>query len=469
MKNLIFYSKFLIICFLISCDSDSDGVSVSACINADKETVEVGETVTITNCSSNFTSFEYSYFDSLESQNATSTESTLELSFSRPGDYIVSIEASDDDGNTNTSQISITVNEFTDKLILIDIPDDFQSIPLSAGIDETTGNFYYVDIFGESTGNDGYYYKELNGDYEEISNTFLRDRTENGGSAFRESLPNGDKTITMINSFSSSYFSRQITLNSTGGVSVDFTGIRVIYGNLDFNGNKIYFGAEIESNNNFPAIEIRDTDNNILETRIYTDLGFEKAIISDMIALDDGYVAFGGSFENDGNRINNYTPLLIFFDSDLEIIETKTYPDTQLISSDVFVSFDSLNDFMHIEKLSSGNIVTYGLGELRVTDSNGQELFSELTTNSSSNGGVLLNLGDSFIVSKRGYLTKYDASGNVIKEIYTNGDIATNLTLDGDKVVFISAFQSTDSNNISIFVPFIGAVDTDLNFIDLNN
>ncbi|WP_010183026.1 hypothetical protein, partial [Aquimarina agarilytica] len=274
------------------------------------------------------------------------------------------------------------------------------------------------------------------------------------------------------NTFSTSFFSREIKIDPENKVAVDFTGISVVYGNIAFNENRIFFGSESKFNEEsqvterYPAIEIRNEDNVVVDTKIYmnTELDFKNTIISDMIEIDTGYVAFGGGFSNDGNSINSYTPLLIFFNTDLEITKTKLYPNSKLALSDTFLTFNSLNSLMHIEKLASGKLVTYGLGELRIMDLNGEELILKGT----QGGGFLLKLEDSFIISQRGFLTKYDESGNVIKEIYTKADITSNLILDKERILFVTASQTTEPDKVSLFKPFIGAVDKNLNFINLN-
>jgi len=470
LSLLTLFSLFI----LYSCnEEDTEDFSLSTCINVDKEIIDVGEIVKISNCSTNYTSFEFQYFDDRQNEQVTSTDSILELSFSTPGNYTISLMISDQNGNSETETVSITVNDVTDKLFLIDTPQDFSSMPLAAGLDEITGDIYYIDSFGLLTGRMAYRYRVLDAEFNEVSNTFLRERTENGGSAFRLSFPNDKKIIYMVNTFSTSYFSRQITISQSNNIAVDFTGISVVNGSLNLNDNRLFFGSESEYINeeqrfkNYPAIEIRDNANDIVERKIFTDLNFQNSIISDLIVVDDGFVAFGAAFENDGNSLLNYTPLLIFFDPNLEITEIKEFTSSQLNSSDTFISYDNLNRFMHIEKLSSGNLVTYGLGEIRVMNSKGEELFSRIVTNLS--GGTLLKLNDSFVISRRGYLAKYDETGNLIKEIFTNGVVTTNLNLKDDRIIFVSAFESKDSDNITVFRPFIGEVDTDLNFIDLNN
>ncbi len=465
----------------LSCSSDNSDESFAgpkSCIELSKDTIEVGEEITIKSCSSNFKSLEYTYSVNNGFDTTRITDPSFTTSFSKPGNYTITLTVINETGTSNSKTATITVNDIIQNYIYIDTPQAVGSLPLGAGIDENSGNLFFIDRFGNILGKKRYYYKEYDSSFNFVSSTLLREETEGAANANRSLLDNGDMLITTVHVLNSSYFSREIKISGNNTApTVNRTNISVINGNLPFNTNRIFYGSnkeyvDIEQRwKNYPAIEIRDGNNTTLETKEFKSLEFSNSIIGDMIKTSNGYLGFGGAFDIDGSSFTNYTPVLYFFNQNLELIARKSYENSTLRTS-TSLSYRSLDSQFNVEELDSGNIVMYGLGEMRVVNKDGDEILSEIMSDTIFYTQGLIDLGDSFVLSTRGYLKKYDDQGSFIKKVHFKGDITPNLLLKDNQILLISGYQTSDSidgQNYSLYRMFIGAVTKNLNFINLNN
>jgi hypothetical protein len=124
-------------------------------------------------------------------------------------------------------------------------------------------------------------------------------------------------------------------------------------------------------------------------------------------------------------------------------------------------SSDSLNGSFHLEKLANGNLAMYAMGELWITDSNGNTVYSEYFEDTSNNQ-ALISLEDSFIISTRDYLKKYNASGSLIDELKYGGQYLPEILRDGDSLFFVAGYENGEQ-----IKTFYGSTDLELNLISL--
>lgn len=76
----------------------------------------------------------------------------------------------------------------------------------------------------------------------------------------------------------------------------------------------------------------------------------------------------------------------------------------------------------------------------------------------------MFSLGDSFVISTNGYLRKFDANGNQIKELSYVGDYLPDLLEINGKLFFIAGYESNDGVKM-----LYGMADTSLNLIPLGS
>ena len=180
-----------------------------------------------------------------------------------------------------------------------------------------------------------------------------------------------------------------------------------------------------------------------------------------MIAIEGGFVAYGGVFKANTvpPYISSYYPLLLFFDDSYNLVSHLVYDDSSLtVNVD---SSDHLNGSFHLEKLSNGNLVMYAMGELRVTDAGGNTLFSQYFEDTPNNQ-ALVNLGDSFVISTRDYLKKYSSSGSQITELKYGGQYLPEILRDGESLFFVAGYEDEE-----LIKTFYGSTDLNLNLISL--
>ncbi len=476
MRKIIFLASFICSSLFLSCSSDdSEPVQPVACFEISKNEIIVGEEVQVSDCSENATELVFSY--KINGEDITTSVSQFSIEFSIPGEYQITLRASNAEGGVHTIFKNITVLNGESNFKYFDYPLGINAIPLGSGIDTDTQTLYFIEDnrnFSGQTSEQKLIYREIDLD-NTIKQSLFVGSTEGSrfsGHCIRTKNSSNQLTFDLIRSDINSSLSFTIAENGTF-VSEGFTSLKATHGNIDFNNGKAFYGANfefIDSTKKFsPVIEIRDANNTVTKTNTYT-VNLPNAIIGDVIETSHGYLGYGASFEHNNNDLTLYTPVLYFFDTNLDLVDYKTYENSPQRSFDIPLFY--LSSWFHIEELNSGNIVLYGLDEMIVTNSEGVELKSEKFGDLSYAEG-LVNLGDSFIISTPDFLRKFDSSGNEIKNVFFDGDYTPNLFLKDNTIFFISAYNTTDTienlGNLSIRKTFMGAVDKDLNFVDLNN
>ena len=196
-------------------------------------------------------------------------------------------------------------------------------------------------------------------------------------------------------------------------------------------------------------------------------------MLADMIKTIDGYIAFGGTFDKNIILpfIQNYSPVLTFFDSNLVITKTVVYNHSVLGAE--ITEANHLNGAYHLIQLSNGNLATYGNGELTVTASDGG-LIKTHYFNEDNNIQAMISLGDAFVISTGdGYLRKYDPNGTEIKKLKYNGNFIPEFLEINNKLFFVAGYRTKESilnlGELSVIKTLYGAVDKELNLISLES
>jgi len=461
MKNL--YLALLSIILLASCSKDdiNDGDSstaLEACFEISKDTVAVGENLQLTNCSKNAITFSYNL-----GNGKSSTEESPIIVYQNGGNFTIALTVTDDEMETKTFSRQIVVTEAESKYLFPDIPVGFSGIPLETGIDPNNGNIYSIELLEDNVGSGGskFYYRELDEDYMLTSN-YIADKPFNSNSAFVNFYPSGNKNFVFSRTLEGLYGTQEVTYNSGWGFlnSIN-SATKHSYGYLPDGVDFLYYGTEEDNGIYKTAIERRNASGDAFEVFL-NDLEDEDSMIGDMIKTGSGYIAFGGVFtKNDtAPKIDDYEPLLIFFDSSFTITSYIVFDDSVL--EDKISTSNDLNGSYHVEQLSNGNIVMYSNGELIVADASGTQI-SSTYFEGTKNNQALISLEDSFILSSDNYLRKFDASGTQIKEIKYNGNYLPEI-LEIDNTLFFIAGYDIDGE-IKLFY---GSSDKNLNLINLN-
>ena len=473
MKNI--YVLFLCIAVFYSCSKDETGpdpvanpkIDLKACFTVNKDTVSVGEELHITSCSKDATTFSYQF-----GNGETSVEENPKIILQEGGDYNITLTVSDDKQNTDTHSHAIYVTSAESKYIYPTIPNGFIGFPLGIGIHPTNNKPYYIDVFEDYAGTEGakFYYRELDENYIPSSN-YIADKPYNTGGGFVNFLSSGNMNFHFSRTLSDFYGTQEITLNSSWDyVSSINSASKHSYGYLSVDGNFLYFGTQKEGDLYKTAIEKRNASGDAFEI-LLNAFGDADSMIGDMVRTSDGYIAYGGVFAKNTSApyITLYKPLLVFLDTNLNITSHALFEDSVLDTK--VSSVNDLNGSYHLEQLSNGNIVTYGNGELTVFDVTGTKI-SSTYFNGTKNNQALVSLGDSFIISTDGYLRKFNVYGNQTKEIKYNGNYMPGILDIDNQLFFVAGYDTTDIvegvGNLSVVKIFYGAVDKDLNLIDLN-
>ncbi len=122
---------------------------------------------------------------------------------------------------------------------------------------------------------------------------------------------------------------------------------------------------------------------------------------------------------------------------------------------------DQLNGSFHLEQMDNGNLVMYALGEMRVTNSSGTTL-SRKYFETTGNNQALVGLGNSFVISTRDFLKKYNAEGSLLKEYHYGGQYLPEIKLLNDELFFVAGYDNNDLVHL-----FYGKTDLNLNPVPL--
>ena len=463
MKHL--YTLLCCILLIYSCSKDSKDnddpqtAELQACFEISKDTLSVGQTLEITDCSKGASSYAYNF-----GNGQTSAEVNPAVAYQEGGDFNIDLTVTNEAMETKTFSRQVHVTSAASKYIYPSIPDGFSALPMEAGINPNNGNIYAIELLEDMLGSGGakYYYKELDASFNFTSN-YLADKPFESNSAFVNFYPSGNMNFVFSRTLAGLYGTQEITFNSGWGF---LTGINSAtkhsYGYLPDGINFLYFGTEDDGGLYKAAVERRNASGDAFEVFL-GDLGDDDAMIGDMIATGSGFIAFGGIFTKNTTapQITDYKPVLIFYDSSLAIMSHIVF-STSVLDSKIS-SANDLNGTYHLQQLSNGNIVMYGNGELIVADASGNVLNTSYFEGTNNNQ-ALISLGDTFILSSDNYLRKFDVTGSQIKELKYNGNYLPEI-LEISNTLFFAAGYDVDGE----IKMFLGAADKDLNLIDLNS
>jgi PKD repeat protein len=466
MKKIIFIIPIVLI--FLSCSSDENEQTeeqVTACFEINKDILEVGEGIQITNCSIGASSYEFNF-----GNGTTSNENSPLISYENSGEYTITLRVTSENGITKTASKNITINPIENNFLYAPVLEGDFIFPINFSY--VDNSFYYIENFQNifSNGSGKYNYVEIDLVNKSFTKKYISDRDYNSGNAFINTLDNNNKLFYAVRSLSDRIQSRGIIFDSNwqfqSGIG---SSTKVLYGSLNDNGNYLYYGSfrELSINDLYksPSIEIRNGLGVMNERKTYNQI--EQGFIGDLIKTDTGFMAFGGITNPiDFSTFDNYRPLIIFLNNSYEYVSHVAYENTTIST----ISNNSLNGSFHIEKLSN-NYIAYSHNEFRIISSTGDEIL-KTSLAEQSDIQALVSLGsDGFIISTKNYLRKYDVNGNLIKSLMFNGRLTPNLYLKDNQIYFASGYDSNYTNSVGVFSvtkSFIGSVDKDLNIINLN-
>ena len=460
------YLLILLLFALISCSKDSleennpdpDETALQACFEMSQETILTGEILQITSCSSGATEFLYDF-----GNGDASTKENPVIVYQDAGNYTIELTVSNDKGKTSSYDREINVVSNEGFYYYPDIYEGFSSTPLELGVNPNTGNRYYIELLEDKVGSDGskFYYRELSAELGS-EGQYLADKPYNSNSAFVNFLPTGKQNFVFARTLNSLYGTQEVTYNLAWAFQNGIQSAKKhSYGALESEGNYLYYGTNKPADFHEAAIEIRNGNGDAFQVISNAIPDHENATIGDLIAVEGGFIAYGGVFKANAvpPYISEYYPLLIFFDDAYNITSHIIFEGSTLTG--VVDASDDLNGSFHLEKLSNGNLVMYAMGELRITDATGITLFNQYFEETSNNQ-ALVNIGDSFVISTRDYLKKFSASGSLLGELKYGGQIMPEILQDGDSLFFVAGYEDGE-----LVKTFYGSTDLDLNLISL--
>ena len=460
MKN--YYLLFSGLLVLAACSKDpeggGDGTALKACFTLSSESVNAGESFTITDCSENATSYSYSFGDG-----NSSTQASPEFSYAEGGEYTITLTVLNDEGNSDTVSAGITVTNPEANFLYAEIPAGYSATPYESGINPVNGNFYSIELWKDNVGAGGskYYYQELDTDFN-VTTNYLADKPYEGNSAFVNFYANGEMNFVFSRTLNNLYGTQEVTYNNVwnfqNGIN---SATKHSYGYLKSGDNSLYFGTEEDGGLFKTAVETRNSSGDAFQVSLNA-LGSADSMIGDMIAVDGGYVAFGAVFTKNASTpyVSDYKPLLVFLDAGLNATGHTIFSESVLGSK--IDSCNDLNGSYHLEKLDNGNLVMYANGELIVADATGNTI-KTVYYEGTANNQALIDLGNSFILSSSDHLRKFDGAGNQVKSLKHNADFTPEIVEFNGVLFFISGYEVEGEVKI-----LYGAMDTDLQLFNLN-
>ncbi len=456
----------ILCCFLIyACTTDEleketpdPGEALEACFEMSEETLMVGEALQLTSCSSGATTFLYDF-----GNGDASTLENPEVTFTESGEFTITLTVGNESGETKTFSLEVMVISVEGFYIYPEIDEGYSAIPLELGINPDNGKYYYIELLIDEIGSGGakFYYRELDENYE-ITGQYLADKPYNSNTAFANFYPSGKKNFVFSRTLNSLYGTQEVTYDAgwafLNGVQ---SAKKHSYGFLESGGNYLYFGADKSGDYHEAAIEIRNSNGDAFQVITTTITGHENASIGDMIAIEGGFVAFGGVFQASGTPpyVTNYKPLLMYFDEAYNLTDYVVFEDSALTA--MINTSDQLNGSFHLHSLSNGNLVMYAMGEMRITDGDGNTLKRKYFEETPNNQGLVC-LGSSFVISTEDYLKKYDMDGNFLAEYHYGGQFLPEILEVGDTLFFVAGYEEEEQVKL-----FYGKTDLNLNPISL--
>ncbi len=465
MKKLYLLGVSLIL--LLSCSQDAstlidenpdEGLALKACFEVNSLTLNVGEMLEISNCSEGATSYLFDF-----GNGETSEQQNPSISFEEGGSYTVTLTVTNEEQETRTQTKTVNVIVIEAAYLFPEIPAGFTGLPLETGINPSTGNLYSIELYQDNVGTGGskYFYREFDENFQYASN-YIADKPYNSGSAFVNFYPDGDMNFVFARTLGGLYGTQEVNYNLVWTFLNSINpATKHSYGYLADGANYLYFGTQQDTGLYKTAIEKRNSSGDAYDV-VLNSFGTADAMLGDMIEVDGGYAAYGAVFTKNLTLpyVTDYQPLLVFFDTDLNVINHFIFEDSSLATK--VGNCNDLNGSYHITALSNGNLVMYSNGEVRVTDGEGTTI-SKTFYEDTSSIQALLGLGDSFVISTNEYLRKFNASGTQTAQLKYNGNHLPELILKDNVLFFIAGYDLESEIKI-----FYGACDNDLTLIDLS-
>ena len=137
-------------------DNPDDGSALKACFELSATTINVGEVLTISNCSEGAISYLFEF------SNGTSSElENPSISFEEGGSYEITLTVYNEEEETKSQTKTVNVLVVEANYLFPEIPAGFTGLPLEAGIHPTTGNIYTLELYLDNIGSGGskFYYR----------------------------------------------------------------------------------------------------------------------------------------------------------------------------------------------------------------------------------------------------------------------------------------------------------------------
>ena len=476
MKN--FYAIVFMSFFALSCtkEDDKEGntpdeeIDLTACFTASTDTIALGEALQLTNCSENAVIFSYDF-----GNNEISNQESPSVTYQQGGSFTITLVVYDDQKHSKTFTKTIFVETPVESYYLFpEIPLGYNGLPIELGIDPLNGNIFYLekteDLVNLTISK--FYYKELGTNLIPTSN-YIADQQFNTENAYVNFLGNGNKNIHFSRTLPELYGSQEITLNNNWALTATLSSAtKYLYGYLKEGANSIFFGTQKDNGTYKAVIENRNANGDAFDVQFKT-VGSNNAVLTDMIKTSNGYIAFGATFDKNIILpfISNYSPILVFFDTNLTV--TKTAELSNSVLGTQITEANHLNGAYHLIQLSNGNLVAYGNGELNITDSEGNHIKTHYF-DVDNKIQAMISLGDSFIISTGdGYLRKFDPTGTEIKKLNYKGSFIPEILEINNNLFFVAGYRTKDTilniGELPVVKIFYGAVDKDLNLISLES
>ncbi len=436
--------------------------TLKACFTLDKNSASIGEFIQITSCSKGVGSYFYDF-----GNGNTSVKENPKILMEESGDFNIVLTVTNKEQNTETFSKSITVTGSVEiNYIFPELTTGFTGFPLETGI-APDNSIYYIELSEDlvSVGGSKFNYRKLDDNYG-VTSQYIMDKQFNTQSAFVNFLANGNANLHFSRTLPDFYGTHEITFsNAWNFVNGLNSSSKHSYGHIADGTGFLYFGTEKEDNLYKTAVEKRNANGDVFELFLNA-FGGADAMIGDMVQTTNGYAAFGGVFTKNSTapQVTGYKPLLVFFDAALNVTSHVIFENSVLNTK--ISTINDLNGAYHLEELSNGNFALYGNGELILANASGTEI-STIFFEETSNNQALISLEDSFIISTNNYLRKFDANGSQTKELKYNGNYMPEIIETGGHLFFVAGYDTVE-DEIDLVKLFYGAMNNDLNLIDLN-
>lgn len=439
-------------------DGESGALDLTACFEISKPTVSVGEDLQISNCSTGATLFAYSFGNGEESN-----EEHPLVSYDQSGEFTIMLTVTNDLQESMTYTQIVQVLAAESSFVFPEMAPGFIGFPMETGVNPTNGLIYYIELSEDTMGSGGskFYYRELDASYNFTSN-YIADKPYNSNSAFVNFYPSGKKNFVFSRTLPGLYGTQEVTYDSNwGSVVGNNSATKHSYGFLPNGSNFLYYGTQVDNGYYKGAVETRNSTGDAFQIDL-VPLGVSDSMIGDLIKVGSNYIAYGAEFSKNTTepRISDFKPTLVFLDGSLNVTSQVVYEDSVLDSK--ITSADDLNGTYHLEQLTNGNLVMYGNGELIVADATGAKITS-FYFDGSSNNQALISLGNSFILSSKNYLRKFNAEGTELKQLKYDGNYLPEILEINDTLFFIAGYEIEGQIKL-----LYGSTDTNLNLINLN-